>query len=175
MNTTPAPSSAPKLPTEDQVRAFLYAKASEIARTRGIEDFQVSYHIIFRARESVTSARLTTAVGLSMGGDTLDEALLAYDEQASPAAQLIRAKNLRAEADAIVAKLALAAPVQITEQTRILMVEENVPTTWGEVVAHNLDGTEAAEIARWRAELSATGEVKIGGGAAPVFTLRVAA
>lgn len=175
MNNTPVPSSAPKLPTEDQVRGFLYAKASEIARSRRLDDFQLSFHALSSSGNIAISVRFNAKFDPGFGGESVAEVLQAYDEQASPAAQLIKAKNLRAEADAIVAKLALAAPVKITEETRILIVEENVPTTWGEIVARNLDGTEASEIARWRDELSAAGEVKVGGGAAAAFTLRVAA
>ena len=176
MNTTPSPSSAPKLPTEDQVRAFLYAKASEIQRSRGIDRLQLAYHAHSHA-DGFTAISASLSVNLESGihGENIDTVLRQYDEQYSPAALLTRAKNLRAEADAIVAKLALAAPVKIEEATRILMVEENVVTTRGEIVARNLDGTEASEIARWRAELSASGEVKVGGGAAAAFTLRIAA
>ena len=175
-STSPAPSSAPKLPTEDQVRAFLYAKASEIQRTRGIDRLQLAYHAHAHA-DGFSSISASLSVGFEAGihGENVDAVVKQFDDKHSVSAQLARANNLRAEADAIIAKLSPKLPVQIAEETRILIVEDNVQTTWGELVARNLDGTDVAEIELWRGELSTTGEAKVGGGASAAFTLRVAA
>lgn len=107
-------------------------------------------------------------------GKDIPEVLKQYDDEHSPEARLTRAKSLRAEADAIEASVAGAAPFTIADETKIQIVEENHTLTWRELVLANSDSGES-EIERWKRDLAQKGEAKIGGGAAAAFTLKLAA
>lgn len=162
-----------KLPTEEQILALLHARAAEIMRSRNLDRVHLTYYI--GTIGDITTAGVSFTPGRELQGifgKTLDEVLARYDAEHSPAAKLERARRLRDEAATLEHQASLSARHRITDETRILMVEDNDLLTWGELVRLNQD-TEEGEIARWKDELALRGETQVGGGAAPAFTLRV--
>ena len=66
-------------------------------------------------------------------------------------------------------------PIQDHSRLLISSEDEALATTWAELVEANRDSASIDEIAHWRAELAKHGEVRVGGGAAPTFTVEIAA
>lgn len=175
MNTsdTPTPAAVLPLPTEEQVKAFLLAKAREIRANRPGERVMVQiFGTIWESDRETSDFYLTIGSGSSFSGKSIADALDAYEKQYGVNALRSKAAALRAEADAIEARLVR---FPISDETKITILEQETTLTWRELVSANLDGASQADIEAWRQALAQHGEAKVGGGAAPEFTLKIAA
>jgi hypothetical protein len=180
MNTSAylTPSSALTLPTEEQVVAFFKFHTERLQSQLKLRRIHLQVLAGKWGNERTVSCDfyLTHDGPSHCSGKTLEEAVAKFEQQNGPASKLELAMKKRAEAEALEQEAAAlvveAGPFLLTAETRILIVEDNRTTTWGEFVQAN-DGAEEVMIAR--DELCRRGQARIGGGAAPVFTLKIAA
>lgn len=175
MNTSSeSPAASLPLPSEEQVKAFIAAKCSEIMAARGFDRLYLSAFVSNWKDYPNNIVQFTISPGglPNFMGRSIEEALAKYDEEHSPEALRARAQKLREEAAALEAKIER---FPITDETKVTIVEQASTLTWRELVAANADGSSSEEIEAWRRELAQRGEAKVGGGAAAAFTLKLAA